>query len=129
MTESRVVQFYRRSTDSLCDWLANDHPALTPGERLDLALIIEDQAAQLRKLPASGLFVQRFGGRQRRGRTQIGSDEQLLQVAGWIKTIEQAVGPLSAESREHLLSAAAKRLGYKGRRELEQAIEAAKSRA
>lgn len=127
MSKSRVVERYSRSTEYLCDWLVAEHPALSPTELRDLALVIEDLSAQTKKERPSQEFVQRFGGRTRRGRDAKASDDEVLLVRDVIKQIEvQTV--LTKDLRNWLLASHAKRLGYQSAKELMQRISIAESR-
>ena len=128
MGESRVLAQFNRSIEHLCEWLVNDHPNMTFNERCDLALIIEDLVAQTRKRPASKAFIDRFGGRARRGRAAKATDDQLLLVRDIVKNLE-GHGVLTTEAKKFMLDAHATRLGYKSGKELIQAITKAESRA
>lgn len=127
MSKSRVIDRYKRSTEHLCDWLTAEHPALSPTELRDIALVIEDLASQTKKQKASEEFKKRFGGRTRRGAVAKATDEEALHVDDVLRQIEAHVA-LTPALRKRLLASHAKRLGYGSAKALEQAIDRAQSR-
>lgn len=127
MRKSRVIERYKRSTEHLCDWLTAEHSALNPTELRDIALVIEDLAAQTKKQKASEEFKKRFGGRARRGAVARATDDEVLHVRDVLMQIEAHV-ELTPALKKRLLASHAKRLGYGSQKALEQAIDRAKSR-